>query len=289
MQSDPRLQPLATPLSRRAFLRAGSASLLAAGISACAPALLSPTPSSTPAASLTPSPLPTITPQPTPTFSPDQLPALVSEAEAAFLASHEILRGDTSRPVMLMTYDDIAKLSQVEVILEGYRQVAGARATFFLIGEKILPSSKVVRRIAEEGHLIGLHGYSHLPLTTRKDDSIRRELDNSIRALYQVLPGYRPRFIRFPYGDGVNDPHLLELSAEFGLQHVYWSTGSGGLSRGTKDLVLSKAANGQIVLSHMHREFDISQAGDIVKGLNALGYSLETLETGRAPKDIFPG
>ncbi len=283
------IRPQPAPvLSRRAFLRAGGASALAVALAACTPSP-PPSPTATMLPSLTPSPLPpaTSTPQPTATFSPDQLPGLVSAEEAAFLASHEVLRGDTSRPVMLMTYDDVAKLVDVEKILAGYKQVPGALATFFWIGESIEPSSKVVRRIAEEGHCIGLHGWAHIPLTPRKNDAVRRDLERSIRALNNVLPGYRPRFIRFPYGDGVNDPRLLAVAAEFGLQHVYWSTGSGGVARTTKDLVLSKAGNGQIVLSHMHRKYDVEQAGDIVRGLTDLGYSLETLETGRAPADIY--
>jgi hypothetical protein len=45
--------------------------------------------------------------------------------------------------------------------------------------------------------------------------------------------------------------------------------------------------NGSIVLSHMFRPYDVSQADRIIGSLVDMGYSLETLDTGRKPEDIY--
>ena len=237
--------------------------------------------------SATSTPRPTSTPRaPTPTFSPDQLPDLVNQDEMDFLANHEVREGDTSRPVVMMTYDDNAKYAQVRVILDAYNK-HDVKATFFFIGEKIPLSAKAVRAIVDEGHLLGCHGYTHLDLQVLNDDQVNRQFERMFEATHEVVPGYRLRFIRFPYGNGQNDPRLLKIAASWGLQHVYWTTGSGGLDRNTHDTVLRNASNGAIVLSHMYRMYDIEQAEDIIVSLLDKGFSIETVETGRKSEDIY--
>jgi hypothetical protein len=95
------------------------------------------------------------------------------------------------------------------------------------------------------------------------------------------------RFIRFPFGSGVGSQRLLKIAASWGLQHVYWSMGSGGLDKYTYDTVMRNVRNGAIVLSHMFRKYDIEQAEKIIVSLLEKGYQLETVETGRKLEDKF--
>lgn len=240
-------------------------------------------PSSPPSSTPQPTPIP---PPPIPTFSPEQLPALLSQEEIDFIANHEVREGDTSRPVVMMTYDDNAKYAQVRAILDAYNK-HDMKATFFFIGEKMPLSAKAVRAIVDEGHLLGCHGYTHLDLQVLNDDQVNRQFERMFEATHEVVPGYRLRFIRFPYGNGAKDQRLLNIAASWGLQHVYWTTGSGGLHRNTHDTVLRNASNGTIVLSHMFRMYDIEQAEGIIVSLMDKGFSIETVETGRKPEDIY--
>lgn len=234
-----------------------------------------------------PTPMPTSTPPaPTPTFSPDQLSFLVSDDERNFIAAHEVKSGDTSRPVIMMTYDDNAKYAQVRTILDAYNKF-GLKATFFFLGEKVRLSAKSVRAIVQEGHLLGCHSYEHIKLLNLNDAQVNRQFSRCFDAVNEIVPGYRMRFVRFPFGEGNGNPRLLRLAAEWGLQHVFWTMGSGGLDRYTYDNVMRNAANGAIVLSHMFRPYDISQAEKIIAGLLDRGFTLETLDTGRDKKDIY--
>lgn len=280
-------------IGRRQFLKTAGIGLLGTVVAACRPTILrvstvgqlenliptsiSPTSTSQPTR---------ILPTPTATFSPDQLPFILTQKEIDFLASHEVFKGDTSRQVVMMTYDDNGKYDQVRTILDAYNKY-GVKATFFFLGEKITQSSKAVRAVVEEGHLLVCHGYEHVNLPELNNDQINQQFEACFEAVQEVIPGYRLQFVRFPFGNGTNDMRLLKLAAAWGLQHVFWTMGSGGLKSDTYDSVMRNITNGAIVLSHMFREFDVSQAERIVAGLLERGYSLETLETGRNPLDIY--
>lgn len=277
-------------IGRRRFIKEAMIGLLGAVTAACqpnrvrtsflnenTPTSIVPTPTSQPTLVL---------PTPTSTFSPDQLPVILSQEEVDFLSSHEITEGDISRPVMLMTYDDNGKYDQVRTILDAYNKY-GVKTTFFFLGEKITLSSKAVRAVVEEEHLLACHGFEHINFQKLNNDQIYRQIEGCFDAVQEVIPGYRLRFIRFPFGNGTGDTRLLKLAANWGLQHVFWTTGSGGLTSDTYNSVMRNARNGAIILSHMFREFDVSQADRIVGSLVDRGYALETLETGRKLTDIY--
>ena len=232
----------------------------------------------------------TKTPQPTlilPTSTPiSDTSKQLTEKKVCFLAAHEVMEGDTSRPVVMMTYDDNAKYTDVRTILDALRMY-NAKATFFFIGEKITASAKAVRAIVEEGHTLGCHGYNHIDLLGLSDSQINRQIENSFKAIDEVVPGYQMHFIRFPYGSGMGDTRLLSIAASWGLQHVYWTMGSGGLDTKTYDNVMQNIQNGSIILSHMFRPYDVLYAEKIICSLVESGYSLEAVDTGRKPEDIF--
>jgi peptidoglycan-N-acetylmuramic acid deacetylase len=285
-------------ITRRKFLVKAGIGLFGAAATACQPLIISSQPESfnklqtqitTPFLSnplISPTQSPAEILSPTPTFSPEQLSNLLSEREINFLAEHEIREGDTTRPVIMMTYDDNAKYIQVRTILDAFNKNQ-AKASFFFLGEKIALSAKSVRAVVEEGHLLGCHGWGHDDFLKLTDDEVNRRIENCFNAANDIVPGYRLRFIRFPFGSGVGSPRLLKIAASWGLQHVYWSMGSGGLDKNTYDTVMRNVRNGAIVLSHMFRKYDIEQAEQIVESLLVKGYALETLETGRKPEDKF--
>lgn len=98
---------------------------------------------------------------------------------------------------------------------------AGAKATFFLVGEQIAGSPGLAPEILARGHEIGVHGQRHF----RHDRVPGAESAADIELGYAsvvAVSGAEPRFYRPPYG---------KLSAEgatvclrLGLEVAYWST-----------------------------------------------------------------
>lgn len=201
-----------------------------------------------------------------------------------FLVRHEVHMGDATRRAVLMTYDDQGHRMWIDKILDAY-QLIGGKASFFFTGESLLLYATQIQRIVEEGHVLGCHGLVHEPHTALRSDEIRDMTYKWLRLVEQIIPGYRVRFFRFPFGD--RNERVRRVIAEFGMQSVHWNIGSGGEDRGTFNNVVENVFNGCIVLSHMTRYYDVYEAEEILKRLKEEKYALESLETGMDSKDIY--
>jgi len=222
---------------------------------------------------------PTPLPESNPYFKP------IEERMFQFLISHEIRRGDRGRKVVLMTYDDQGYRIWIEKLLDVYQKV-GAKASFFFTGNNLLLYSDQIRRIVDEGHVFGSHGLVHEPHTAMKSEEIRAHLKEWLGMAQEIVPDYRVRYFRFPYGD--RNDRVRGVIAEFGLQSVQWNVESGGLDKRTFDNVIGNISNGSIVLGHMSRYYDVEYAERILEHLIAEGYSVESVETGKEARDRYP-
>jgi peptidoglycan/xylan/chitin deacetylase (PgdA/CDA1 family) len=106
-----------------------------------------------------------------------------------------------------------------------------ARATFFVIGQRVQERPEDLRRIAEEGHEVGSHTMTHPRLTEISDDEARHEIQEGAAAVAEVL-GDRPHLFRAP---GFHtDERVLEIVAQLELDPVFadvdpqdWQPGMG--------------------------------------------------------------
>ena len=102
------------------------------------------------------------------------------------------------------------------------------KATFFLIGKNIDANPNIVQNIADRGHQIAAHTYSHLWLTSSSIDFTRTDMILNERALYNknysntLSGGVIPRYMRAPHGAVTNNIMTL-LNVELGYQVVHWS------------------------------------------------------------------
>lgn len=97
---------------------------------------------------------------------------------------------------------------------------AGAKATFFLVGEQIADSPELAPEILARGHEIGVHGQRHF----RHDRVPSAESVADIEAGYAAvvgIPGSKPRFYRPPYGK--LSAAGAEACRRLGLEVAYWS------------------------------------------------------------------
>lgn len=98
---------------------------------------------------------------------------------------------------------------------------AGARASFFCIGEKVRRHPDLVRRMIEAGHRIENHSQRHLLyFAMLGPGGIRRELSNG-QATIADATGRAPRFFRAPAG--LRNPLLEPVLAECGLRLASWT------------------------------------------------------------------
>ena len=87
-----------------------------------------------------------------------------------------------------LTFDDGPSGRFTRRLLEGLEQ-REVKATFFLCGYRLADYKSLAKKIYEQGHEIGLHGYSHENLGKMTAAQIRKELKNARKELEN--PVYR--------------------------------------------------------------------------------------------------
>jgi peptidoglycan/xylan/chitin deacetylase (PgdA/CDA1 family) len=156
---------------------------------------------------------------------------------------------------------------------------ADARASFFVQGRWAAAHPALARRIAEQGHLIGNHSNSHAPMDMLTDDGIRdsvRKAEDAIKAAAGVSP--RPWF-RCPYGQGDDDPRVLDVLAGLGYRNIGWDVDHEDWRAGrtAAELIEGVAADvaehgdGAVVLLHVWPDATAAALPEMIARLRAAG------------------
>lgn len=114
---------------------------------------------------------------------------------------------------------DDGPTAQTERILE-ILTAKRARAIFFMTGENITKRPETIRRLAEAGHVIGNHTYTHVSMTELNLAGQRDEFERTSRLIADIT-GTPPPYFRPPYG-AFNETTLL-IAREANTKVVMWS------------------------------------------------------------------
>jgi peptidoglycan/xylan/chitin deacetylase (PgdA/CDA1 family) len=118
-----------------------------------------------------------------------------------------------------LTYDDGPNDPHTLRLLEALAK-HNVRATFFLIGRYVEQRPEIVREIAQAGHIVGNHTYTHPLLIFKSEKEIRKEL-SQCRAALQDAVGNPSNLFRPPFGG--RRPAVLRIARELGLEPVMWN------------------------------------------------------------------
>ena len=98
---------------------------------------------------------------------------------------------------------------------------AGAKATFFCVGEHVLAHPSLAREIVSRGHAVESHSHRHsTAFGYYLGAPLRRELENAQRAIRECT-GSAPRFFRAPFG--MRNPSLHAAVIQLGLIYASWT------------------------------------------------------------------
>jgi peptidoglycan-N-acetylglucosamine deacetylase len=126
-----------------------------------------------------------------------------------------------------------------------------ARATFFVVGERLPGNEELLREIERRGHEVGLHGMTHRRHDELDDAGARAELDQGLAAIAAAGVA-RPHWYRPPYGG--SSVALARSCGELGLGLAYWSTWGQDWETISAEkiaaLVLRDFGEGSVILLH---------------------------------------
>ena len=125
----------------------------------------------------------------------EKQPAPAQTREAVSYVSASVTM---EKPQIALTFDDGHSDACTPRLLDGLKE-RGVKATFFLIGENAKENPELVKRLDEEGHLIGNHTYHHVEITKVSDEEAKKEILDTNKVITSIT-GKSVEYMRPPFG-----------------------------------------------------------------------------------------
>ena len=178
-------------------------------------------------------------------------------------------------PKIALTFDDGPSTAWTPALLDGLKE-RGVKATFFLIGENADKNPEIVKRMAEEGHLIGNHTYHHVELTKVSENEARLELADTSAVIVRIT-GKEPEYMRPPFG-----AWQRKLEQEIQMLPVLWTIDPLDWTTENQDEIVNKVVTeteeNDMILLHDCYKSSVEAALQIVDILKEKGFEFVTAD-----------
>ncbi len=207
--------------------------------------------------------------------------AQLAQYDAAYL-------GDTTRKVLYLTFDAGYENGSTAKILDALK-AHNVPAAFFLVGNYLERNADLVRRMVEEGHIVGNHTMHHYDMSKISDkDAFTKELQG-LEELYQQVTGQElPKFYRPP--QGIYSQENLKMAKELGYRTVFWSLAYVDWNNDRQptaqeafDKLLPRTHNGAVVLLHSTSQTNGEILDELLTRWEEQGYTFAPIT------DLFAG
>lgn len=185
-----------------------------------------------------------------------------------------------------LTFDDGPSGRFTRRLLTGLEE-RDAKATFLLCGYRLEIYPELARRMVDDGHEIGLHGYSHKDMAKLS----RRELTKEIKDTLALLPdGCKTVFLRPPGGS--ESGAVTEIAKNMGLSILLWSVDPRDWAvhdaAVVETAVISQVRSGDVILLHDLSDSSVDAALSIVDKLQEEGFRFVTVSELAQLRGISP-
>lgn len=191
--------------------------------------------------------------------------------------------GDDTEKVLYLTFDCGYENGNTEKILDAL-QKHNAKATFFVVGHFLESAPELVKRMSEEGHIVGNHTWHHYDMDTIAEESKFREELDSVADKYKEITGQElNHFYRPPQGKyNLNN---LAMAQKLGYKTIFWSLAYVDWNvdaQPSKEEAFSKLTGrvhpGAVVLLHNTSKTNGEILDELLTKWEEMGYHFGTLE-----------
>ena len=191
--------------------------------------------------------------------------------------------GDTREKVLYLTFDAGYENGCTEQVLDTLKKHQ-VRAAFFLVGNYIERNADLVRRMVEEGHIVGNHTMHHYDMSRLSGkETFSKELTDLEDLFRQTTGKELPKFYRPP--QGVYSQENLKMAKELGYKTVFWSLAYVDWLNDKQPTreeafrkLLPRTHTGAVVLLHSTSKTNAEILDDLLTQWENLGYRFGTLE-----------
>ena len=191
--------------------------------------------------------------------------------------------GDTEEKVIYLTFDAGYENGCTEKILDTLKK-HNVPAAFFLVGNYMEKNADLVRRMVEEGHIVGNHTMHHPDMSRLEDkDAFASELTQLEELFRQITGKELPKYYRPP--QGTYSQKNLEMARDLGYKTVFWSLAYADWNNNaqpTKEHAFSKLLprihNGAVVLLHSTSQTNAEILDELLTKWKDMGYTFAGLD-----------
>ncbi len=206
---------------------------------------------------------------------PDSITAL-QKLDAAYV-------GNTEEKVLYLTFDSGYENGCTEKILDVLK-AHKVPAAFFLVGHYMKQNPDLVRRMVEEGHIVGNHTVHHYDMRKLADKAVFQEELQGLETIFKDITGKElPRYYRPP--QGLYSKDNLRLAKECGYKTVFWSLAYVDWNNDAQptrqqafDKLLPRIHNGAVILLHSTSKTNAEILDELLTKLENDGYRFGTVD-----------
>ena len=192
--------------------------------------------------------------------------------------------GNTDEKVIYLTFDSGYENGSTAQILDVLKK-HNAPAAFFLVGNYIEKNGDLVRRMVDEGHIVGNHTMHHFDMSKLSDkEAFTKELQD-LETLFKETTGKDlPKYYRPP--QGIYSQENLQRAKDLGYKTVFWSLAYVDWrndAQPTKEEAFAKLLprihNGAVVLLHSTSSTNAEILDELLTKWESAGYRFATIDT----------
>lgn len=189
--------------------------------------------------------------------------------------------GSANSKVVYLTFDEGYENGYTASILDTLK-ANNVKAAFFVTGHYLDTQPDLVRRMVDEGHIVGNHTDTHPSLPDISDAQIKKELQ-VVEEEYERITGRSDmKYLRPPQGEF--SERTLAVTRALGYHNIFWSMASvdwvpmaGGAEEAYQS-VINNTHNGALILLHAVSKDNTEAMDRILKGIKAQGYTFGSLD-----------
>lgn len=210
--------------------------------------------------------------------------APIGNASAEDLAKYDAYYvGDSTKPVIYLTFDAGYESGDTPAILDALKK-HNAPACFFVVSNYIETAPELVKRMVDEGHIVGNHTSTHPDMSKISDEeSFKKELQG-VEEQFKTLTGKDlPKFYRPPQGkfseENLKQAQALGYETIFwSLAYVDWYADNQPTHTEAFDKLIPRIHNGAILLLHSTSKTNAEILDELLTKYEQMGYRFGSLD-----------
>ena len=185
--------------------------------------------------------------------------------------------------MLYLTFDAGYENGNTEKILDVLK-AHNVPAAFFLVGHYIEKNADLVRRMVDEGHIVGNHTMHHSDMSKLSDkETFSKEL-TELEDLFRETTGKElPKYYRPP--QGVYSEENLKIAKELGYKTVFWSLAYADWNNDAQptreqafEKLLPRTHNGAVVLLHSTSATNAEILDELLTRWESDGYRFASID-----------